>query len=253
MEGAKMSLSFLVNAAEQQQQKELLKNKRPATMPAAYQPTPKRARTTSGQSRSSKKGSGSGVRITAASKADLHAQMMRYGPVLFEKDDEGRYCCFFDGCDQKMANNFSRHIVGHEMRGDAVKNHLRKPAVSKLLCFIDQTPQTCAAVQAAHLTGVQQQPSPRSSSPVSSPCSSASSSPVSSPNTSPMSSPGLSSSPFHLPNPSQQGPGLMTLLCALDARDTLDKLGLGMCSRDALLVALGQLSATKKEQAATSM
>ena len=45
-------------------------------------------------------------------RADLHAQMMRYGAKLFIKDSEGKYACFFENCDQRMCNNFSRHVYG---------------------------------------------------------------------------------------------------------------------------------------------
>lgn len=71
--------------------------------------------------------------------ADLHAQMMRYGASLFGKDEDGNYVCFFDKCTQRMSNNFSRHIFGHEQRGDKLKEHLRSQEGSRSLCFVDQT------------------------------------------------------------------------------------------------------------------
>ncbi|KAH3760800.1 hypothetical protein Pelo_7365 [Pelomyxa schiedti] len=73
--------------------------------------------------------------------ADLHRQMVKYGAKMFERDSEGRYRCFFEHCSLTMTNNFSRHIHGHEQRGDAIKPHLRNcinPS-SRELCFIDQT------------------------------------------------------------------------------------------------------------------
>lgn len=71
--------------------------------------------------------------------ADLHAQMMRYGATLFSKDDDGNYVCFFEKCTQRMSNNFSRHVFGHEQRGDHVKEHLRRQEAIHELCFVDQT------------------------------------------------------------------------------------------------------------------
>ncbi|KAH3766529.1 hypothetical protein Pelo_1612 [Pelomyxa schiedti] len=44
--------------------------------------------------------------------ADLHRQIEQYGAKLFAKDRDGNYECFFEYCNKKMANNFSRHIYG---------------------------------------------------------------------------------------------------------------------------------------------
>lgn len=48
----------------------------------------------------------------------MQEQTEKYGPLLFHKDDQGLYTCFFTGCGKKLKANFSRHVAKHEMDGD---------------------------------------------------------------------------------------------------------------------------------------
>jgi len=55
----------------------------------------------------------------------LREQMLRYGLNLFRIDNEGKYICFFTGCQLHMTTNFSRHISKHEKNGDPIKEELQ--------------------------------------------------------------------------------------------------------------------------------
>lgn len=50
----------------------------------------------------------------------MQEQTEKYGPLLFHKDEQGQYSCFFAGCGKKLRANFSRHVAKHEMDGDRV-------------------------------------------------------------------------------------------------------------------------------------
>ncbi len=54
----------------------------------------------------------------------MQEQTEKYGPLLFHKDDQGLYTCFFTGCGKKLKANFSRHVAKHEMDGDKVDPNL---------------------------------------------------------------------------------------------------------------------------------
>ncbi|EGG16358.1 hypothetical protein DFA_09389 [Cavenderia fasciculata] len=60
----------------------------------------------------------------------LRNQMIHYGLNLFRQDNQGKYLCFFDGCQLRMLTNFSRHIAKHERKGDQIKEEL-KPFLPK--------------------------------------------------------------------------------------------------------------------------
>lgn len=111
----KMSLMFLVDtdlampdakpSFEQTQAQAFMvplktRTRSPASL-EAEQPATKRAKRCSSASSD-----------TSCCRPDLHAQMTRYGPKLFMKDADGKYSCFFENCEQRMSNNFSRHVYG---------------------------------------------------------------------------------------------------------------------------------------------
>lgn len=54
----------------------------------------------------------------------MQEQTEKYGPLLFHKDDQGLYTCFFTGCGKKLKANFSRHVAKHEMDGDKMDPNL---------------------------------------------------------------------------------------------------------------------------------
>jgi hypothetical protein len=61
----------------------------------------------------------------------MDVQRGRYGNHLYIKDDEGQYHCFFKGCGQRYKANFSRHVEGHEKKGDVVDEELSNALLSK--------------------------------------------------------------------------------------------------------------------------
>jgi hypothetical protein len=50
----------------------------------------------------------------------MQNQREKYGPLLFQKDENGFYTCFFRNCGKKLQANFSRHIARHEQDSDEI-------------------------------------------------------------------------------------------------------------------------------------
>eukprot|EP01105_Mastigella_eilhardi_P009092 TRINITY_DN2164_c0_g1_i1.p2 TRINITY_DN2164_c0_g1~~TRINITY_DN2164_c0_g1_i1.p2 ORF type:complete len:268 (-),score=91.34 TRINITY_DN2164_c0_g1_i1:102-905(-) len=69
--------------------------------------------------------------------SDLHSLMKKYGPALFRQDCEGKYTCFFQGCDKRMSSNFSRHISLHERGGHVIKPEMMHLLGKQDLLFIN--------------------------------------------------------------------------------------------------------------------
>lgn len=84
-------------------------------------------------------------------QSTLRKQMLYYGLPLFRIDSKQRYVCFFRGCKQRMANNFSRHILRHEKLNHPVDSKLEhlcarrgtpgyQPGAGSVLVAVHQTP-----------------------------------------------------------------------------------------------------------------
>lgn len=44
----------------------------------------------------------------------------KYGSVPLERDNDGYFTCFFRGCCQKIAGDWTEHLKGHEIAGDVI-------------------------------------------------------------------------------------------------------------------------------------
>eukprot|EP01105_Mastigella_eilhardi_P022596 TRINITY_DN557_c0_g1_i2.p2 TRINITY_DN557_c0_g1~~TRINITY_DN557_c0_g1_i2.p2 ORF type:complete len:188 (-),score=70.20 TRINITY_DN557_c0_g1_i2:106-669(-) len=63
--------------------------------------------------------------------------MKKYGAALFQKGRDGKYGCFFEGCNQRMVSNFSRHITLHEKQGHKLKPEMAHLTGNQDLLFVD--------------------------------------------------------------------------------------------------------------------
>jgi hypothetical protein len=68
----------------------------------------------------------------------LRGQMVKYGLRLFRQDKRGNWVCFFRGCGQRMAANFSRHVLRHERNGDQIEPGLAQYANPRLTFLMQQ-------------------------------------------------------------------------------------------------------------------
>ncbi|GAM25403.1 hypothetical protein SAMD00019534_085780, partial [Acytostelium subglobosum LB1] len=76
----------------------------------------------------------------------LRNQMITYGLNVFRQDSQGKYLCFFEGCNLRMLTNFSRHIAKHERKGDRVKEDLILNMPKKLAMSMPSTPTTSSSL-----------------------------------------------------------------------------------------------------------